>query len=323
LTSTWQYDGRGRVIQSVDTNNGQVNTAYDAMGRAASRTNPFTAVNRQYAQSIGRFNRPDPYGGSYEFGNPQSLNRYAYVSDDPINQLDSDGLGCQWVFVTIWDVEVNGVIRGYRLALVCSSGLSGPGTRRVDSPDPVQQTAPLPDDLRARLSKLLQQGGCGDFVKNLIDEVAKETGTTFASDSVLDLFDKISGPGGGGYVLSSGSLKLGGRPAAGTVNGSIGNIGIPGAPPPTVIIEPHTYYNPNYLGINQNSCVPTALHETIHLAASQGIYTDLQLADAAFNSLNAAGALSQKEIDAHNNIDRSDQFSASGWWSGILRKRCD
>ncbi|MFY9556083.1 MAG: hypothetical protein WAV47_15335, partial [Blastocatellia bacterium] len=43
LTSTAQYDGRGRVIQSVDRNNGQVNTSYDAMGRVVSRTNPFIA----------------------------------------------------------------------------------------------------------------------------------------------------------------------------------------------------------------------------------------------------------------------------------------
>ncbi|MFY9570792.1 MAG: hypothetical protein WAV20_05290, partial [Blastocatellia bacterium] len=43
LTSTAQYDGWGRAIQSVDRNNGQVNTSYDAMGRIISRTNPFTA----------------------------------------------------------------------------------------------------------------------------------------------------------------------------------------------------------------------------------------------------------------------------------------
>jgi RHS repeat-associated protein len=42
-TNTLTYDGFGRVIQAVDANNGQVNTSYDAMGRVASRTNPFTA----------------------------------------------------------------------------------------------------------------------------------------------------------------------------------------------------------------------------------------------------------------------------------------
>jgi len=43
LTTTTNYDGWGRVIQTVNPNNAQVNTAYDAMGRVSSRTNPFTA----------------------------------------------------------------------------------------------------------------------------------------------------------------------------------------------------------------------------------------------------------------------------------------
>jgi RHS repeat-associated protein len=43
LTSITNYDGWGRVIQTVDRNNSQVNTGYDAMGRVTSRTNPFLA----------------------------------------------------------------------------------------------------------------------------------------------------------------------------------------------------------------------------------------------------------------------------------------
>jgi RHS repeat-associated protein len=43
ITSTTQYDGWMRVIQTVAANNAQVNTAYDAMGRTTSQTNPFTA----------------------------------------------------------------------------------------------------------------------------------------------------------------------------------------------------------------------------------------------------------------------------------------
>jgi RHS repeat-associated protein len=43
LTSTALFDGWMRVIQEVAPNNGQVNTAYDAMGRVVSQTNPFTA----------------------------------------------------------------------------------------------------------------------------------------------------------------------------------------------------------------------------------------------------------------------------------------
>src|SRR6266404_2106150 len=42
-TTTNTFDGLGRVIQTVDASNTQVNIGYDAMGRVVSRTNPFTA----------------------------------------------------------------------------------------------------------------------------------------------------------------------------------------------------------------------------------------------------------------------------------------
>jgi RHS repeat-associated protein len=49
-------------------------------------------LNREYAQSVGRFMRPDPYAGSYEFRSPQSLNRFTYSANDPINHVDPLGL---------------------------------------------------------------------------------------------------------------------------------------------------------------------------------------------------------------------------------------
>ena len=52
------------------------------------------AINRQYAQSTARFMRPDPVQGNGS--DPQSLNRYAYVLNDPVNLNDRFGLykGC-------------------------------------------------------------------------------------------------------------------------------------------------------------------------------------------------------------------------------------
>jgi RHS repeat-associated protein len=46
---------------------------------------------RYYRSSHRRFTSADPYGGSYRRGNPQSLNRYAYVGNDPINWSDPSG----------------------------------------------------------------------------------------------------------------------------------------------------------------------------------------------------------------------------------------
>ena len=50
------------------------------------------ANQRYYSSIVGRFTRPDPYGGSASVGNPQSWNRYSYVGNDPANEFDPDGL---------------------------------------------------------------------------------------------------------------------------------------------------------------------------------------------------------------------------------------
>jgi RHS repeat-associated protein len=44
---------------------------------------------------LARFTTPDPYGGSIAPGNPQSWNRYAYVTNDPVNFIDPNGLAGQ------------------------------------------------------------------------------------------------------------------------------------------------------------------------------------------------------------------------------------
>src|SRR5205807_1898040 len=45
---------------------------------------------RFYTSRLGRFMSMDPLSGST--GNPQSLNRYAYVMNDPINLIDPSGM---------------------------------------------------------------------------------------------------------------------------------------------------------------------------------------------------------------------------------------
>ena len=62
------------------------------------------AVNRQYAQTLGRFNRVDPVEGFTT--NPQSLNRYAYVQSDPIDRMDPLGLYSFCMLIPV--VEVAG-----------------------------------------------------------------------------------------------------------------------------------------------------------------------------------------------------------------------
>lgn len=47
---------------------------------------------RYYASSYGRFNTPDPFGGSANVQNPLSWNRYSYTVGDPVNHKDPSGL---------------------------------------------------------------------------------------------------------------------------------------------------------------------------------------------------------------------------------------
>jgi RHS repeat-associated protein len=50
------------------------------------------ADQRYYANTFGRFMTGDPYRPSMDATNPGSLNRYAYVWNDPINSNDPEGL---------------------------------------------------------------------------------------------------------------------------------------------------------------------------------------------------------------------------------------
>jgi len=56
---------------------------------------PGATVFRKYDPSAGRWLSPDPSGwNAVNASNPQSLNRYAYVMNNPMSAVDLDGLSC-------------------------------------------------------------------------------------------------------------------------------------------------------------------------------------------------------------------------------------
>jgi len=55
-------------------------------------TGTYHANFRQYSSTQGRWFSPDPYSGSYDAGDPQSFNRYAYVNNNPLSGDDPLGL---------------------------------------------------------------------------------------------------------------------------------------------------------------------------------------------------------------------------------------
>lgn len=106
------YDGLGNVVAVTDGAGQAVQTYdYDAFGNVISTTgelaNPYQFVGgygcaddgvglvymraRYYAPSIGRFISRDPWEGVEE--EPQTLNRYVYVENNPIKWIDPNGYG--------------------------------------------------------------------------------------------------------------------------------------------------------------------------------------------------------------------------------------
>ena len=51
---------------------------------------------REYSANEGRWFSPDPYDGSYDYRNPQSLNRYSYVLNNPLSLRDPTGEFCEY-----------------------------------------------------------------------------------------------------------------------------------------------------------------------------------------------------------------------------------
>ena len=76
----------------------------------SARTGLDYAQNRTYDPKQGRFTQVDPIGmGSVTLSNPQTLNLYAYCTNDPVNYVDPSGLGFfsflkklfKWIMVAI------------------------------------------------------------------------------------------------------------------------------------------------------------------------------------------------------------------------------
>ena len=66
-------------------------TGYESDPESSS----YHAWFRNQSPSLGRFLSSDPYDGSYDVSNPQSLNRYAYVQNNPAAGVDPYGLQSQ------------------------------------------------------------------------------------------------------------------------------------------------------------------------------------------------------------------------------------
>lgn len=79
------------------------------------------SIARFEAGKWGRFNSPDPFLGSMDVSNPQSLNRYSYVLNEPVSYTDPSGLDCNVILAGVGDNPGN---KGFTKAQG-SSGIVG------------------------------------------------------------------------------------------------------------------------------------------------------------------------------------------------------
>jgi RHS repeat-associated protein len=80
------------------------------------------AIFRYHSSRLGRFQSPDPLAGTIR--NPQSLNRYAYVLNDPISLTDPLGLAVECVTVCFWSPDP-GDPSGFSGTFWCRTTCSG------------------------------------------------------------------------------------------------------------------------------------------------------------------------------------------------------
>jgi RHS repeat-associated protein len=158
------------------------------------------AQNRYYASTLGRFTTPDP-NDVQMLSDPGSLNRYAYVNNDPANKNDPTGLdwgqvdpgsdiaifgNCTWE--TVRGGEGNVV--GYQF--FCQVGAGGYGRTIAVPPHQHRQRrlSPIEQIARARnqARSLLSVQECADFIKSILTAVGNQPDL----DAFLHNFDQLT-----------------------------------------------------------------------------------------------------------------------------------
>ncbi|HEV2278286.1 MAG TPA: RHS repeat-associated core domain-containing protein [Acidobacteriaceae bacterium] len=148
------------------------------------------AQNRYYASSYGRFNTPDPFGGSIKATDPGSWNRYSYTRGDPVNRNDRTGLCDADICVDAWGWgEVIDDYWDYSPAManyamfcmfdpICfTSHMPSPGggvqTQGNGAPVAVTNVQPLVSPIFGQLASALQNTPCGQWFQAGLTTSAK------------------------------------------------------------------------------------------------------------------------------------------------------
>jgi RHS repeat-associated protein len=112
-TRTVYYDGAYSPLGETIGETGTADRSFTGQNQDLGATDEYDFMYRQYHATQGRWIQPDPGGlASVDPTNPQTWNRYAYVHNSPLANVDPDGQGI------IGDI--------FRLILGAIQGLLGP-----------------------------------------------------------------------------------------------------------------------------------------------------------------------------------------------------
>lgn len=276
---------------------------------------------RKYDSFAGRWTSPDPYGRSMRTSNPQSLNRYAYVGNDPVNSVDPTGLftNCgQGNLPPCEEDEPPPRDPWDDLPRLFDT----PHFFPIDPPEqpPTQDPIPVPlpgvDEIRARLNS----GDCNAYIASLLakaNELFGGHGNVAIAKDGLDLLSKI---GEKGFVRQD-FLQIDGWPVGGTVTGSVLGNNTYAAGTAQVLISTRFMFGNNAAttAMWQANYISTAIHEMLHLAGRFAGYDDTQLATAASK---LPGANPNVPAPPKNNKDMDAIFKNSDYYHNELMKHC-
>ena len=269
---------------------------------------------RMYTGNAARFTSPDPAGlKAVSLKQPESLNRYAYAWNDPVNHVDPGGMLLAFWECTFGPWHYQEVGDYFWRTFSCSlTILGGYGDGRGGGGDSGGSGSqwprfPIPNDMKDRMKKKLDRakGSCLEFVNDLMAAAGDVTGRSPFQKNALDLVDKISrfDFSTTGYSTVSGSFE----------NGDA-----------AILLQVRNSQPDNqkmYNGI-QDDYVQAAIHELLHLSGSNGGYGDYDLARAV-NNLGILNADQKKELEEIGKLSGDEQVNKSGaFWDKFLQEKC-
>jgi RHS repeat-associated protein len=288
------------------------------------------AMMRRYAGKWHRFAQPDPFDGSYDFSNPQSFNRYAYVQNDPVNFVDPLGL----------DPEIEGGLGNSLAGLVVPhwSVTVGDGGDGGEMVEPIHPYRPMIEpglnpqknasgqDIPVRrlldnVFQLLDDNRCSNFVSDLINVARQLTGKKPYTYDVKELAVAVARQADGGFIFRSGANGGGG---GGSAYGDI----FSGQATVEIVMFNTAHTGPRDY---QGGYALAALHELIHLAGgaasaydgSRAYYMDVVLARAAKILTGAPGYPGGHDANVPNSQITAAMTSAAGtYWNDQLKEHC-